>query len=59
MRRGRRSWGLLIYTVLVFAFLFAPVLIVVLFSFNRTASLTFPFEGWSLRWYRAVFASPD
>jgi ABC-type spermidine/putrescine transport system permease subunit II len=49
----------LIYTSLVFAFLFAPVLIVVLFSFNRTAALTFPFEGWSLRWYRAVFASPE
>ncbi len=59
MRRRPRSWGLLIYTSLVFAFLFAPVLIVVLFSFNRTAALTFPFEGWSLRWYRAVFASPE
>lgn len=59
MRRGRRSWVLPVYTTLVFAFLFAPVLMVVLFSFNRTASLTFPFQGWSLRWYRAVFASPD
>jgi spermidine/putrescine transport system permease protein len=59
MRRARRSWALLVYTVLVFAFLFAPVLIVVLFSFNRTASLTFPFHGWSLHWYRAVFDSPD
>jgi spermidine/putrescine transport system permease protein len=59
VRRRPRSWGLLIYTSLVFAFLFAPVLIVVLFSFNRTAALTFPFEGWSLRWYRAVFASPE
>jgi spermidine/putrescine transport system permease protein len=59
MRRARRSWGLLLFTSAVFAFLFAPVLIVVLFSFNRTASLTFPFHGWSLRWYRAVLDSPD
>lgn len=59
MRRRSASWGLLIYTTFVFAFLFAPVLMVVLFSFNRTASLTFPFQGWSLRWYRDVFASPD
>jgi len=59
MRRRSGSWALLIYTALVFAFLFAPVLMVVLFSFNRTAALTFPFEGWSLRWYRAVFASSD
>jgi spermidine/putrescine transport system permease protein len=59
MRRKRRSWGLLLYTAFVFAFLFAPVLMVVLFSFNRTASLTFPFSGWSTRWYEEVFASPD
>ena len=42
----------------MFVFLFAPIAIVVLFSFNKTASLTFPFHGWSLRWYRAVFSSP-
>jgi len=59
MRRRRRSWGLLLYTTFVFAFLFAPVLMVVLFSFNRTASLTFPFSGWSTRWYEEVFGSPD
>jgi spermidine/putrescine transport system permease protein len=59
MRRGPRSWGLLIYTSFVFAFLFAPVLMVVLFSFNRTASLTFPFSGWSVQWYKDVFGSPD
>jgi spermidine/putrescine transport system permease protein len=50
--------GLGIYTVLVFLFLFAPVAVVVLFSFNKSASLTFPFAGFSLRWYRTVFESP-
>jgi spermidine/putrescine transport system permease protein len=59
MKARRRGWVLPVYTAFVFAFLFAPVLMVVLFSFNRTASLTFPFEGWSLKWYSAVFASPD
>ena len=57
--RRRRGLGLLVYTILIFVFLFAPILIVVLFSFNKTASLTFPYHGWSLRWYRAVFGSPD
>jgi spermidine/putrescine transport system permease protein len=56
--RRRRISGLLIYTILVFVFLFAPIVIVILFSFNKTASLTFPFHGFSLRWYRAVFSSP-
>jgi hypothetical protein len=50
--------GLLIYTILVFVFLFAPVALVVLFSFNQTASLTFPFHGFSLRWYQFVLSSP-
>jgi spermidine/putrescine transport system permease protein len=49
---------LLIYTIVVFVFLFAPIAIVVLFSFNKTAALTFPFHGFSLRWYRAVLGSP-
>src|SRR5207247_11433410 len=56
-RCGRVS-GLLTSTILVFLFLFAPIAIVILFSFNKTASLTFPFHGFSLRWYRAVFSSP-
>jgi ABC-type spermidine/putrescine transport system permease subunit II len=57
MRLPRVS-GLLVYTIVVFLFLFAPIAMVVLFSFNKTAGLTFPFHGFSLRWYRAVFESP-
>ena len=57
MRLPRVS-GLLLYTIVVFLFLFAPIAMVVLFSFNKTAGLTFPFHGFSLRWYRAVFESP-
>jgi spermidine/putrescine transport system permease protein len=56
-RRQGRLLGA--YTAFVFAFLFVPVLMVVLFSFNKTASFTFPFHGWSFQWYRSVFSSPD
>nr|WP_298687791.1 ABC transporter permease [uncultured Dongia sp.] len=38
------------------AFLLAPLLIIVLFSFNATPSLSFPFAGFSLRWYAQVFS---
>jgi spermidine/putrescine transport system permease protein len=55
-RRHRFSW-LHIYTGFVFLFLFAPIALVVLFSFNKTAALTFPFHGFSLRWYREAFTS--
>jgi spermidine/putrescine transport system permease protein len=58
MAHRLRASALLVYTILVFVFLFAPIALVVLFSFNKTASLTFPFHGFSLRWYRAVFDSP-
>jgi spermidine/putrescine transport system permease protein len=58
MRRPRLVSGLALYTFLLFLFLFSPIFFVVLFSFNKTAGLTFPFHGFSLRWYRAVFSSP-
>jgi ABC-type spermidine/putrescine transport system permease subunit II len=38
-------------------FLIVPLAVVVLFSFHETASLSFPFTGFSLRWYREVLSS--
>ena len=43
-------------TGLFFVFLFAPIALVVLFSFNSTRSLQ-DFEGFSLRWYEQFFES--
>jgi spermidine/putrescine transport system permease protein len=42
--------------VLVCAFLIAPVLVVVLFAFQKSARLALPFEGFSLRWFRQIFS---
>ena len=47
------SWAVLIYV-----FLFAPIVLLVLFSFNANQYGTFPFTGWTLKWYGQVFA-PD
>ena len=44
-------------TVAALFFLVAPLAVVVLFSFHETASLAFPFTGFSLRWYREVLSS--
>jgi spermidine/putrescine transport system permease protein len=46
-------------TMLALLFLILPLAVVVLFSFHETASLSFPFTGFSLRWYREVFASAE
>lgn len=40
-----------IYAVLIFLFLYAPIIVMIVFSFNSTNS-TGLFAGFSLRWYR-------
>lgn len=44
-----------ILMVAVCAFLIAPVLVVVLFAFHKSARLALPFEGFSLRWFEQIF----
>ena len=43
------------WAVLVYVFLFAPIVLLVLFSFNANKYGTFPFTGWTLDWYGQVF----
>lgn len=43
-----------IYTVLIFFFLFAPIAILLVFSFNEAKSLSV-FSGFSFKWYRELF----
>jgi spermidine/putrescine transport system permease protein len=45
-----------VFTWLFFLFLFAPIALVVLFSFNSSRSLQ-DFDGFSLRWYERFFES--
>ncbi len=42
-----------IYTVIIFIFLFAPIAILLFFSFNETKSLSV-FSGFSLKWYHEL-----
>jgi spermidine/putrescine transport system permease protein len=39
-------------TLAALVFLYLPLAMVVLFSFHRTGAVSFPFTGFSLRWYR-------
>ena len=45
-------------TIALMVFLYAPLLIVLLFSFNAAPSGIFPIQGLTLRWYEELFASP-
>ncbi len=47
-----------IYTALIFLFLFAPIAILLLFSFNESKSLSV-FSGFSLKWYQELFRDRD
>ena len=47
-----------IYTALVMIFLFAPIAILLLFSFNESKSLSV-FSGFSLKWYQELFRDGD
>ena len=43
-----------IYSALVFIFLFAPIVVLLVFSFNDAKSLSV-FSGFSLKWYKELF----
>ena len=50
------SWSLIRFlTILVYLFMFLPVAIVVLLSFNANQFGSFPIEGFSMRWFEALW----
>jgi spermidine/putrescine transport system permease protein len=57
MRKGR---FLPIYTGLVIAYLFLPIVVMILFGFNDyRGRFNFTWEGFTLRWYRSILDFPE
>ncbi|MCI9121723.1 MAG: extracellular solute-binding protein [Oscillibacter sp.] len=54
MRRGTNSLFSRVFTALVFLFLYAPILLLIVFSFNAGNS-NIVWSGFSLNWYRELF----
>jgi len=56
-----RAWyyALRILCALVLLLLIVPVLVIVPLSFNSGSFLVYPLQGFSLRWYEALFTSAD
>lgn len=51
-----RVWNLLkAYTVLVYVFMFAPILVVLVLAFNSSQFGGFPIEGFSFRWFVKLY----
>ena len=57
MRRDRNPW-LTAFAVLTYAFLFAPIVVLIVFSFN-VSRRNFVWQGFTLDWYPKLFANGD
>jgi spermidine/putrescine transport system permease protein len=48
-----------VFYALVVAFLYAPIVILLIFSFNNSPVPTFPLSGFTLHWYHAFLVNGD
>jgi spermidine/putrescine transport system permease protein len=56
MNESARGWGLIkLATFLVYLFMFAPIIVVLVLSFNASQFGGFPMTGFSLHWYAELF----
>jgi spermidine/putrescine transport system permease protein len=53
------AWILRAFFFLVVLFLYAPIVILLIFSFNDSAVPTFPLSGFTLHWYREFLSNSD
>lgn len=49
----------LAFTVFVVGYIVIPIAVTLVMSFNEAAMIRFPISGWSLKWYKDFFASPQ
>ena len=61
---GRRpletgAWLLRAFFALIIVFLYAPIVVLLIFSFNDSDLPTFPLSGFTLRWYHQFLTNPD
>ncbi|MGA8261866.1 MAG: ABC transporter permease [Arenicellales bacterium] len=53
---GSTSWNLLRgFTILIYLFMFTPIVVVMLLSFNSSEFGAFPMHGFSFRWFVALW----
>lgn len=58
--RGRRFKFLPLYTGAVIAYLFVPIVVMILFGFNDPRGrFNFAWQGFTLQWYRELFDIPE
>lgn len=58
-RMGDPGGGLAVFAVAYLLFLYVPVLLLPIFSFNDSVFTAFPLTGFTTRWYTQAFADED
>jgi len=56
--RGTRI-GLWIWTALVVAFLWIPLVLIGVYAFNKSNVQSWPIPGWTTHWFRVAWSDPD
>ncbi len=56
--RGTRI-GLWIWTALVVAFLWVPLVLIGVYAFNKSNVQSWPIPGWTTHWFRVAWSDPD
>jgi putative spermidine/putrescine transport system permease protein len=51
--------GLILWTTLVIAFLWIPLVIIALYAFNSSNIQSWPIPGWTLHWFSVTWHNPD
>lgn len=57
-KKEKKKIGAGLYIALCFLFLYLPILVTMIFSFNSSKSLT-RFEGFSMQWYERLFSDSE
>ncbi|MEG2206969.1 MAG: ABC transporter permease [Clostridia bacterium] len=53
----KRSFGSMLFLSLVLIFMYLPIVVVVIYSFNEnSARIPLQFTGWSTKWYQSLFS---
>jgi ABC-type spermidine/putrescine transport system permease subunit II len=58
---SERAWrrASFCYAAIFYAFLYLPVLVLLLLSFNDSPAMGFPLLGWTTKWYATAFADGE
>ena len=59
VRSRMARWALAVWVALVLLFLFVPIVLILLYAFNRSTIQSWPIKGFSTRWFGRTWSDPQ